>query len=276
MTKEQKSPEERQPKWNRPTGIRKKMEKHGLTHMHEYQIWTNMKQRCTNPKRAGYKYYGGRGIKVCDSWMKSFKNFLDDMGKRPDKGFSIDRIDPNGNYEPSNCRWVTNVIQATNKRKIRSKNGRFVTSDGIGVVFDKQSNKFRAQITIDTKNFTIGFFQTEYEATVAYNKFKELRDEIYILRDKIKVLSLNPERESRVVDDEELEKLAKDAYPYDTDAISRIEQRAFKAGYRASTNAIEWPTSKEIENKCWELDDCSGFNACEETVKWLKQRIGGK
>jgi hypothetical protein len=79
-----------------------------------YASWYNMKSRCKNPKATGYKYYGGRGISVCDRWL-NFENFLDDMGKRPE-GKSIDRIDVNGNYEPSNCRWADAQLQNKNKR----------------------------------------------------------------------------------------------------------------------------------------------------------------
>ena len=82
----------------------------------EYKTWCWMKARCENPKVKCFKNYGGRGIKVCDRWRNSFANFLADMGTRPD-GKSIDRIDVNGDYEPSNCRWATNSEQQKNKRK---------------------------------------------------------------------------------------------------------------------------------------------------------------
>lgn len=81
-----------------------------------YMSWYNMKQRCHNPNNDVYKYYGGRGITVCDGWLDSFENFLEDMGERPE-GTSIDRINNDGNYDPSNCRWTTKKEQARNRRK---------------------------------------------------------------------------------------------------------------------------------------------------------------
>lgn len=80
-----------------------------------YSTWSSMISRCTNKNEFSFKNYGGRGISVCSRWLNSFESFLMDMGERP-PGCSIDRMDNNGNYEPGNCRWSTDVEQCRNKR----------------------------------------------------------------------------------------------------------------------------------------------------------------
>lgn len=84
----------------------------------EYHSWSNMIQRCTNPNNPKYDDYGGRGITVCARWVDSFESFLEDMGEKPE-GYSVERINNNGNYEPGNCRWATQAEQVINSRHCR-------------------------------------------------------------------------------------------------------------------------------------------------------------
>jgi len=89
--------------------------RHGMAHSPEWNAWSEMKRRCYDPRRKFYKYYGGRGIKVCARWMESFENFLADMGLKPSPEYSIEREDVDGDYEPGNCSWSPRSRQAVNR-----------------------------------------------------------------------------------------------------------------------------------------------------------------
>jgi len=102
-----------------------KRERHGMNKTPEHQAWVQMRQRCFNPKKKSYEYYGGKGITVCDEWKDSFIAFYSHIVPRPSDKHSLDRIDVNGNYEPGNVRWATQLEQCNNTTVVR-----LVTIDG--------------------------------------------------------------------------------------------------------------------------------------------------
>lgn len=116
----------------------------------EYGIWASMIQRCTNPKRASFKDYGGRGIEVCDEWKLSFTNFLNDMGNRPSSSHTIDRIENDKGYNAKNCRWATRTEQSCNtSRNIRiNYNGKNLTigewSKETGIIYNTLLSRVKA------------------------------------------------------------------------------------------------------------------------------------
>lgn len=146
---------------------------HGLSKIPEYRNWKAMIRRCENKNIKEFAHYGGRGIKVCERWRKSFEEFLSDMGERPSPKHTIDRKDVNKDYSPDNCRWATKSMQAINRRVFKNN------SSGItGVVLDKKTNHWTASIQVNKQSIYLGYFSkkedainTRKEAEIKY--FKE-------------------------------------------------------------------------------------------------------
>ncbi len=101
----------------------------------EYRVWANMHNRCASETSQQWEHYGGRGIRVCRRWSE-YTHFLSDMGRRPSSQHSLERIDVNGNYEPSNCRWATAKEQARNRRS-----GRVLTHNGLSLSLSEWSER---------------------------------------------------------------------------------------------------------------------------------------
>jgi hypothetical protein len=96
--------------------LKEKCITHGQSHNSLYDVYSQIIQRCTNPKYKQWEYYGGRGITVCDRWRYSFENFFADMGERPFEGAEVDRENNDLGYSPDNCRWVTKKVNMNNRR----------------------------------------------------------------------------------------------------------------------------------------------------------------
>ncbi len=126
----------------------------------EYHAWLDIKSRCLRKKDKDYLRYGGRGISVCNEWVDSFESFYADMGVRPE-GMTLDRIDNDGNYEPSNCRWATRAEQAKNKGIYKN------TNSGVAGVRRVPSGKWIAMIGLNGKNIYLGTFNIFDDAVIA-------------------------------------------------------------------------------------------------------------
>jgi hypothetical protein len=144
--------EQKAPKKKNVHGHARSNKKHFM-----YQAWARMRQRCTNKKTKDYVHYGGRGITICERW-DNFKNFLNDMGERPE-GYSLDRIDNSKGYSPENCRWSSQRQQILNSRLRKNK-----TSIFRGVSF--QNGKWKAKCASEY----VGIYKREKDAASVYNK----------------------------------------------------------------------------------------------------------
>lgn len=123
---------------------------HGLSKSPEYRVWNAMTQRCMNPKTKPYKNYGGRGITVCERWLK-FSNFYADMGPKP-KGMFIERINNNKGYCKDNCRWATKKEQCRNMRR-----NVFITFRGITACLAEMSERFGIKYSVLKKRVESGW-----------------------------------------------------------------------------------------------------------------------
>ncbi len=146
--------------------LKKTLTKHGQAGTRFYKIWQGMKKRCLNTKSTTYKFYGAKGIGVCDRWL-SFEKFSEDMLGSYEDHLTLDRIDGSKGYSPENCRWVSMSVQDYNK-PVSDRN----TSGCVGVYFDKKSNKWRAYIGVEKQRINLGLYEN-FECAVKARKQAE-------------------------------------------------------------------------------------------------------
>lgn len=141
-----------QKKWKNSTGTK------------TYFAWRSARARCSNPKDASFKHYGGRGVRVCDEWLNDYDAFVRDMGEAPD-GMTLDRIDVNGDYSPENCRWATNAEQASNKRS-----NRMITHDGETLTLSQWARKLG--VGVDTLCRRLNVYEMPIERALTAGNFE--------------------------------------------------------------------------------------------------------
>lgn len=148
--------------------LKKRNTTHKLSKHKLYKKWISIKSRCLNTKATNFYQYGGRGITICSEWENDFIAFYEwAIINGYQEELEIDRINPNGNYEPSNCRWANNTVQSRNTRIIHKSN----TSGFRGVSWHKDNKKWRATININRKQKQIGLYKTAIEAAISYDNY---------------------------------------------------------------------------------------------------------
>ena len=138
----------------------------GLTKHRLYNTWQHMINRCNNINADNYKYYGEKGVAVCDEWL-SLENFIEDMYPTYKEGLTLDRENNDIGYNKSNCRWANRKTQSRNTSRLISTN----TSGYRGVSFHKRIQKFISQICVNFKKVHLGYFKDPIEAAKAYDKY---------------------------------------------------------------------------------------------------------
>ena len=139
---------------------------HGMSGTRIHHIWQGILQRCNNPKAEIYQHYGAKGITVCKEWQEDFQVFYKWANENGyTKLLSIDRKDVTGNYEPSNCRWETPLVQSQNQNTVRKTN----TSGYKGVSF--KAGKYEASISDNSKRVYLGRFAEAIDAAKAYDQY---------------------------------------------------------------------------------------------------------
>lgn len=144
--------------------IKKRNFIHGKAKTSEHRIWGSILQRCNNPVSTHYKYYGKRGISVCEQWLK-FENFYKDMGKKPTPEHTIERIDNDAGYFPENCQWATRAEQMRNRRMPKNN-----SSGVVGVYWCRKTKKYFSRIGLHHKPIYLGHFDTLEEAAEARHR----------------------------------------------------------------------------------------------------------
>jgi len=148
-----------------------KQEKHGLSKSKLYSIWTNIKYRCYNPNQESYKNYGGKGIKMSESWYNSFLTFKNDIGERPDDSYTVERNDVEGDYCKENCRWATMVEQNNNKT-----NNHYITYNNETFTLSQWSGKLGIPVYILASRINDLKWDIEkaFSTKVNYHKKKQI------------------------------------------------------------------------------------------------------